>query len=158
MRLSLNSRIASRSWIDDMPRCFSSAAIAKSFVPKPTWSIKDLKLTDQTDPVSQEELQILAKRSLLDVQAIGDDTQLRQDLANMLHCLNQIQSVPLKVMTAAEIYDVPRGVSKAPLRTRESTASETAEANHVFKAFLQPKTIKQGSYDYFAVITKIDEV
>jgi hypothetical protein len=129
---------------------------AKSFVPKPTWSLKDLNLTNNhTDPVSMEELQMLAKRSLLDV--IEDD--MRQDLANMLQCLRKVQSVRVVAMgTAVEIYDVPRGVTKAPVRTGEATTLEKLEAEQVFKSLLLPKTVKQGSHDYFAVVTKRTEV
>ncbi len=131
---------------------FSRQFSGKSFVPTPTWSLKDLKLTDQTDPVSPEELQKLAKRALLEVSS--DDMQLRQDLANMLNCLHQVQSVRKDTtMTTAEIYDVPRGVTKAPMRTGEATAAENCEAEQVFNSMLRPKTIKVGSHDYFAVAT-----
>jgi hypothetical protein len=142
-------------------RCASATLLrrhltAKSFVPTPTWSLKDLNLTNHnhTDPVSIEELQILAKRSLLDV--IEDD--MRQDLANMLQCLRNVQSVRCVISTAEEIYDVPRGVTKAPVRIGEATTSEKLEAEHVFKSLLLPKTVKQGSHDYFSVVTKITQV
>ena len=71
-----------------------SAASSKSLIPKPTWSINDLKLTEPTDPVTPEELQTLAKRALLD---IPDNETIRHDLATMIHCLRQLERVKGKL-------------------------------------------------------------
>jgi Asp-tRNA(Asn)/Glu-tRNA(Gln) amidotransferase C subunit len=133
---------------------YYSAIVSKSLIPKPTWSIDDLKLTDPIDPVTPEELQTLAKRALLD---ISDNKKIRQDLATMIHFLRQLERVKGRTMTACDIYDIPRGVTKAPLRTGVATPNETKEAKQVYKSLLQPKTIQQGGHEYFSVVTKIEE-
>ena len=100
------------------------------------------------------ELQTLAKRALLD---ISDNKKIRQDLATMIHFLRQLGRVKGRTMTACDIYDIPRGVTKAPLRTGVATPNETKEAKQVYKSLLQPKTIQQGGHEYFSVVTKIEK-
>jgi Asp-tRNA(Asn)/Glu-tRNA(Gln) amidotransferase C subunit len=130
---------------------------ARSFkIPSPTWSLKDLNLTASTEPVSEEELQTLAKRALIDVTRIEDTQGLRQDLANMMHYLEQVQSVDLPDMTTEEIYDAPRNLTAAPVRT--STGEQLKdEAAEVLKQLLQEKGTKYGAHDYFSVVTKKEE-
>lgn len=135
------------------------------FIPEPTWSVADLELDQQHAPVSEQELRKLAKRALLDMDQLDDNTrqQLRQDVGNMMHMLAQVQSFDFgeeSTLTDADIYDKPRGVTKAPLRKDAEEANEKDKrrddkvAENVYKSFLQPNTIQVGAFDYFSIETK----
>lgn len=128
-------------------------------IPSPTWSLKDLNLTASTEPVSEEELQKLAKRALIDVSS-GDTQTLRQDLANMMHYLEQVKSVELPEMTPEEIYDAPRNLTAAPVRkaAAATTSNDDAEAAQVLEQLLRQKATTVGAHQYFAVVTKKEEV
>jgi Asp-tRNA(Asn)/Glu-tRNA(Gln) amidotransferase C subunit len=134
-------------------------ATTRSFkIPAPTWSLKDLNLTALTEPVSEEELQTLAKRALIDVSRIEDTQGLRQDLANMMHYLEQVKSIDLPDMTAEEIYDAPRNLTAAPVRTSTDDDKQLKdEAAEVLEQLLREKGTKYGAHDYFSVVTKKEE-
>jgi hypothetical protein len=122
--------------------------------PSPTWSLKDLNLTTSSEPVTEEELKVLAKRACIDVTKIVDPDGLRQDLANMLHCMEQVQSVELPYMTAEEIYDAPRGLTAAPVRKASAAfPAEVKEAQQVWHSLVKSKLTKHGGHEYFSIDT-----
>ena len=110
-------------------------------MPKPTWSIASLEL-DRKDhpPISEQELQKLAKRALLDVDILEEkrrilgQTSLKQDLGNMMHLIQHVVETSKKqaeeqlhdkkdnpstsyeeqeidALLDAELYDLPRNIS-----------------------------------------------
>lgn len=129
-------------------------------LPEPTWSISDLELSKQHEPISEEELQQLAKRALLDMDQLEDAQrqQLRQDLGNLMHVIEQVQSFDHgdSELTDADIYDKPRGVTVAPLREDETEQDEQLDetAKKVWDSFLEPNTTKKGAHSYFSIDTK----
>ncbi|KAI2494952.1 hypothetical protein MHU86_19553 [Fragilaria crotonensis] len=123
-------------------------------LPAPTWSLTDLNLTSSSEPISEEELKILASRACVDLDHIADTTRLRRDVSNMLHCMEHVMSIDLPDMTAEEIYDAPRRLTAAPVRKEiKATDEEKEEAKQVWKELLQCKTIKYGGHEYFAIDT-----
>jgi hypothetical protein len=108
-----------------------------------------------------EELERLALKSLLDVSKLKDPDTLRNDLSNMLHCLEQVQDISLPELSNEEVYDVPRGVTAAPLRNSRNDIWENKdqeEAKQVWETLLQNKTIQRGAHSYFSIVTKREEV
>lgn len=104
-----------------------------------------------------QELERLARKSLLDVSKLDDTDALRRDLSNMLHCLEQVRDTELPELSDEQIYDVPRGVTAAPLRDSSSDAfkeEEKEEAKQVWHSLLKQKTKPRGAHSYFSVITK----
>ena len=136
----------------------SSSNVLFDDIPEPTWSIKDLQLSSSKDPVSMEELERLAQKTLLDVSKLQDPNSLRKDLANMLHCLEQVRDVSLPDLSDAEVYDVPRGVTAAPLRNSRDVwrEEEQKEAKQVWKSLLKHKIVQRGAHSYFSVVTKLE--
>lgn len=141
-------------------RSFSSEK--EDLIPEPTWSLKDLQLSSKKEPVSMQELERLARKSLLDVTKFEDPDALRRDLANMLHCLEQVRDTKLPAtMSDADVYDVPRGVTAAPLRSSSDdyyTKEEAEEAKQVWESLLKPKTKQHGAHSYFSVIVAKQDV
>eukprot|EP00521_Asterionellopsis_glacialis_P016352 CAMPEP_0195301418 /NCGR_PEP_ID=MMETSP0707-20130614/29249_1 /TAXON_ID=33640 /ORGANISM="Asterionellopsis glacialis, Strain CCMP134" /LENGTH=145 /DNA_ID=CAMNT_0040364351 /DNA_START=227 /DNA_END=664 /DNA_ORIENTATION=- len=130
-------------------------------IPEPTWSIKDLELsTIDIEPFSSAELNRLARKSLLDVRKVPESDSLRLELARMLHCLEQIKKVDLPEMSDREIYDVPRGVTATPLRSKTDSLrpEEEIEARRIFDEYLSPKTIQHNGSSYFSIVTKRDKI
>ena len=136
-------------------------------LPSPTWSIASLQLHQKHEPVSREELSVLAKRALVSIpilDSMGCTDQLRQDLGNMLHMIQQVQDFASETetsLTDADIYDRPRGVTAAPVHQAEADTKddennhlEAEEAQKVWESFLKPKTTAVGNYSYFVVPTK----
>lgn len=134
-------------------------AIARFFqLPSPTWSLNDLNLTTSSEPVTEEELKVLSKRACVDVSNIVDPEGLRRDLANMLHCMEQVKSVKLPDMTAEEVYDAPRGLTAAPVRkASEASPVEVEEAQQVWQSLVQSKLTKHGGHAYFSIDTLKDD-
>lgn len=141
-------------------------------LPDPTWSVADLELSKQHEPVSDDYLHTLARRALLDLDQLDPAArqQLRQDLGNMMHMIEQVQSFQHNSnyensdLDEAAIYDKPRGVSAAPLRDdSDSSGAAAAEqqleemSQKVFDTFLKPKTTKVGAYNYFSIETKRED-
>ena len=144
------------------------------FIPKATWSVKDLELKSRHECLPPEEIQRLAQLSLLDFQKLPAD--LGQDLANMMHMTQQISdfvntnqdlfsSVEEKsggstttkdeselssaaVREDAFVYDVVRGVRAAPLRASGDADAlqekDQAQATKVWNSYLEPQTTRQG--------------
>lgn len=149
-------------------------------IPKPTWSIQELHLTAKRPPLPDEELDRLSKLALIDIKSMKPQIQesLGQDLANMLHMIDQVtryssneqdsansqhqKSVEEEIQAAAEIYDLVRGVTKAPLRkSAEEDHLQTKDseiAKDVWENMLQPKTKRMGgTHEYFAIQTKTEK-
>jgi hypothetical protein len=147
-------------------------------IPEPTWSIKELDLTSKKPPIPPEELKRLSRLALIDIESMPDKERLGQDLANMLHMIDQVSSYAAEndifesqndddddeanADRAAEIYDVVRGVSKAPLRKSVDEdplqTKDQAIAGDVWNSLLQPKTTRKGGrHDYFVIQTKKQE-
>lgn len=130
-------------------------------LPEPTWSVHDLELSKQHPPISAVELEKLAKRALLDLNHLDESTrnELRQDLGNMMHMIEQVLSFRRNEKgiewSDADIYDKPRGVTAAPLR-KDADNNKDTEADHdqVWEKFLKPQTTKIGAHDYFSIETK----
>jgi Asp-tRNA(Asn)/Glu-tRNA(Gln) amidotransferase C subunit len=130
-------------------------------LPEPTWSVQDLELSKQHPPISEVELEKLAKRALLDLYHLDESTRndLRQDLGNMMHMIEQVKSFRHNdkdiEWSDSDIYDKPRGVTAAPLRKDADTSKDTeAEHDPVWEKFLKPQTTKVGAHDYFIIETK----
>jgi len=152
----------------------SAAAAGSSRIPAPTWSIASLELDRNHTPVSTEELNTLCKRALIDPGLLSNEATdaLRQDLGNMLHMIQQVQDdstsierfgkdiMEMEEDPAVWYYDVPRGVTAAPVRDDddESTSSAayaetTEEEAAALKSFLQPKMKQRGAHQYFEIVT-----
>lgn len=165
IRERFTSRVARLAYRRNGPlqtkRCLFSDKNDNIQIPEPTWSVKDLELTSAKEPVSEQELHRLAQKSLLDVRHLSDPDSMRWDLANMLHCLEQIKKVDLPELSEREIYDVPRGVTAAPLRQSDDSDPlrpvEEQEASQVWNSLLKPKTLKRNGANYFSIVTKRDK-
>lgn len=142
--------------------CSFSTTEKQDLIPEPTWSLSELELTSKAEPVSMQELERLARKSLLDVSKLKDTDALRRDLSNMLHCLEQVRDTNLPdSLSDEQVYDVPRGVTAAPLRSASNDAykeEEAEEAKHVWETLLKPKTKQRGAHSYFSVVTKREAV
>ena len=145
-----------------------------SLIPEPTWSIKDLDLTSKKPRLPPEELKRLSRLALIDIDSIADDKKgLEQDLSNMLHMIDQVTYASnneegediekyddeTSSAKAAEIYDIVRGVTSAPLRSSIEDdplqGKDQEQAENVWKNLLQPKTTRKGGrHEYFAIKTK----
>jgi hypothetical protein len=154
-------------------------------IPAPTWSLQSLELSQTHTPISDQELSRLTKRAVIDLSALDSHTtntiskaSLAQDLGNMMHMIQQVQSaLPDKEMehlTDADIYDVPRGVTAAPVRREQdtstftdatlTTSSSSTTPNKAqlkrpmwWDSLLKPKTTTVGAHSYFAVCTQRDD-
>ena len=137
------------------------SVMTEDLIPEPTWSLKDLELSSSKEPVSMQELERLARKSLLDVSKLKDPDALRRDLSNMLHCLEQVRDTELPDLTDEQVYDIPRGVKAAPLRNSSKDGfkeEEKEEAKQVWETLLKPKTKQRGAHSYFSVVTKREVV
>lgn len=139
------------------------------FIPKPTWSIQSLDLTSKHDKLPREELERLSHLALLDLNQLPD--HLEQDLANMMHMVQQVSDFvrdnpalfeEYDDETGTLTYDFVRGVTAAPLRdSTECTDSELqddeTEAARVWESYLEANTVLQGgAHKYFSITTKSD--
>jgi Asp-tRNA(Asn)/Glu-tRNA(Gln) amidotransferase C subunit len=125
--------------------------------------LKDLELTSKQPLIPEEELDRLSRLALINIES-SDREMLRQDLANMLHMVDQVSSYPLEDDDEDEdaIYDGVRGVTAAPLRkTAEQDPLQQVDqeqAGKVWKSLLQPKTTRKGGgHEYFSIQTKQGE-
>lgn len=163
------------SWQATPSRLFSSGDIR---IPEPTWSVKDLDLSSKKPPLPPEELKRLSRLALIDIESMPDKEALIQDLSNMLHMIDQVSNFRFdendidesktldddeaNAERAAKIYDVVRGVTKAPLRKsldEDPFQKQDQEIAHdVWNSQLKPKTIRKGGgHHYFAIQTKKEE-
>jgi hypothetical protein len=152
-------------------------------IPAPTWSLQSLGLSQTHAPVSDQELSRLTKRAVfIDLSAMdshsnsssNSNTSLAQELGNMMHMIQQVQSLlpgnEMEHLTDAAIYDVPRGVTCAPVRRPEDTSNQDATTSSTtphnaaqpnrpawWESFLKPHTTTVGAHSYFAVVTQRDE-
>ena len=154
-------------------------------IPKPTWSIQSLQLHESHAPADMKELEILAKRSVLDLRQFDNETkqQLRQDLGNMLHMMKQVQRFQ-STKTVEErqdddddddqnnpimLYDVPRGVTEAPFRIDANITTTSSEvisspaddreghqiSQSVRESYLAPNMTRVGGHLYYEIVTSI---
>jgi hypothetical protein len=145
-------------------------------IPAPTWSLQSLELSQTHTPISDQELSRLTKRAVIDLTAItSSKASLAQDLGNMMHMIEQVQAplsyTEMEHLTDADIYDVPRGVTAAPVRreqdtTADATTMTSSSSSSLPKAhqrpewwdsLLKPKTTTVGAHSYFAVCTQRDD-
>jgi hypothetical protein len=123
-----------------------------------TWSLKELNLTSSSDMIPERELQILANRACIDLTKIHDKENLRQQLSNMLHCLEYVKQIDLPELTVEEIYDHPRGLTTAPFRKATVASSmEREEASNVRRELLQKKMKAIGGHYYFIIETDVEK-
>ena len=137
------------------------------FIPKPTWSIRSLNLNSTQDKLPRKELERLSHLALLDVKQLPDD--LEQDLANMMHMVQQVSDFvevnpelfqEYDDNTGVSTYDFVRGVTAAPLRgdtteREEFELHDEEEAVRVWDSYLEPNTVRQGgAHKYFSITTK----
>ena len=137
------------------------------YIPKPTWSIRSLNLNSTQDKLPREEMERLSRLALLDVKQLPDD--LEQDLANMMHMVQQVSDFvaanpelfeDYDDSTGVSTYDFVRGVTAAPLRgvtteREELGLHEEKEAARVWESYLEPNTVRQGgAHKYFSITTK----
>mmetsp|Transcript_18891 Transcript_18891/g.21645 ORF Transcript_18891/g.21645 Transcript_18891/m.21645 type:complete len:164 (-) Transcript_18891:59-550(-) len=138
----------------DIRRWLSSSTYDK--IPAPTWSLRELELTSSSKPVSRKEVEVLARRVLLDLPK--NIEPLQQDLANMLHCLEQVKSIEgdLDELSDHDLYDAPRGLTVVPIREESDCSNHEEEkvSKSVWKEYLKPKAIKRGDHDYFGIVTR----
>ena len=154
----------------------------KHRIPQPTWSVQDLELTSTHLPISQKELERLARLVLIDVSGNSNNNDdnnlnsLKQDLGNMLHMIQHVTEYDYQLPTgksvagsrndysdddltcSARIYDTVRGVKTIPLRKGIETdplqERDATQAQEVWEDFLRPKTIRRGGgHVYFAIET-----
>jgi hypothetical protein len=149
-------------------------------IPAPSWSMADLELDAQHPPVPQEELDRLSRLALIDIHVNNTkssetsapenkESSLNQDLANMLHMIQQVKDYSGDATATATddssssyIYDTVRGVSVAPLRKAAADdplqAEDEIQAKDVWESLLQPKTIRiGGGRHYFSIVTAEEE-
>jgi hypothetical protein len=151
-------------------------------IPAPTWSIADLQLDSKQPPLPPKELDRLCRLALIDIDTKSQEEKgaLNQDLANMLHMIQQVKAfnnssssysssidhtdVPMEddddddddPSCSSHIYDAVRGVTAAPLRTSNDPLAENDhEAKEVvWKSLLEPKTTRiGGGHYYFSIVT-----
>ena len=79
----------------------------KSFrIPDPTWSVEDLDLTSNRPRLPPEELKRLSRLALIDIDSITDKEGLEQDLANMLHMIDQVSTFEYKDEKESEMDQI----------------------------------------------------
>lgn len=140
-----------------------SVRLVHKYIPPPTWSLADLRLTSdasEVEPLTAEQLSSLSKRALID---IPNDEASRKDLANMMQLIRQVVEWNEKNKfnvgreeaeadddddDAPLLYDLPRGVKEAPLRNDDDVLIEEHSAVPL------DKTVSIGGHKYFAVKTK----
>lgn len=139
----------------------SSRSSSYTKLPSPTWSISSLQMDQKHEPISREELSVLAKRALISVPLLDSMNRtdaLRQDLGNMIHMIRQVQdfaAAEKEILSDTDVYDKPRGVTAAPTRSKDCcSALDEKEAKQVWDSFLKPKTTTVGAHAYFAIATK----
>jgi len=129
---------------------------AKSFIPDPTWSIQELRLSPDPDKLltenneaesvhlsSTNNLKTLAKRSLIDIDQLSPEirSSLQEDVNGIMQCLsilteekfNDNENVPRPYrenvieLSDADIYDAPRGLSQVCLENTSFDIEEHEE-------------------------------
>ncbi|KAL7528580.1 hypothetical protein ACHAWF_002616 [Thalassiosira exigua] len=146
---------------------------AISVPPPPSWSVRDLRLAPSSDDrISEEELATLARRCLIDVRRLSSERRdrLRVHVAGIVRCASVLlDAKDLSVgegkdgevdLTDEEIYDAPRGLGSAPLRSAEDgddwSTRDAAEARAVMRSEgVRSKTVtSEDGETLFSVITK----
>lgn len=173
--------------LEDYPTC------AVQVPPPPSWSVRDLRLSSPTDQdnddnvsssgkISEDELATLARRCLIDVRQLSSERRdkLRIHVAGIMRCAsvllesNELSRVRNQ-LTDEEVYDIPRGLTKMPIReggrVRRSTVDDdnidgddleqwTLYDSKESKAVMQNDSVRSkmvqtaGGETFFSVITK----
>lgn len=173
--------------LEDYPPC------AVQVPPPPSWSVRDLRLSSPTDQdndddvsssgkISEDELATLARRCLIDVRQLSSERRdkLRIHVAGIMRCAsvllesNELSRVRNQ-LTDEEVYDIPRGLTKMPIReggrVRRSTVDDdnidrddleqwTLYDSKESKAVMQNDSVRSkmvqtaGGETFFSVITK----
>jgi FAD/FMN-containing dehydrogenase len=118
-------------------------------------------LEKQHLPVQKEALSALAKRALIDLQQLDNVEELRQDIGNMIHMMDQIQNSKAAISTRNEendhesrrMYDIPRNVDAVPSRRGRSSSLEKEKSQHVWDSLLSSRTRGVGGHSYFVIPT-----
>lgn len=139
-----------------------------SFVPPATWSIAKLGLQEQHESATID-VEVLCRRACLEPQP-----DLRQDVANMMHMLQQVstassssreyaKAIELAIdgsedsvgaaEAAAAIYDRPRGVTAAPVVTVSPSNAET-EPIAWLETLRRTSMKRVGGHYYFEMETR----
>lgn len=146
-------------------RCLCSSS-KKWTLPEPTWSVAEM-MKEAQKPSSEEpaSLKVLAKRSLIHLDESSID-EYTSDLNKMWNWIQQVRRVgdgdlkdTLDSLTEEDIYDKPRGVTKASARPdsgKDNVVDE--ESVSVYESLLEPKTERVGGHRYFSIPTKEKEV
>lgn len=140
--------------------------------PPATWSISDLRLSDDcssapaTLSITHDELELLAKRSTIDLnyyrEVHGENgiDSLRQGVEDMIRCLSVVtefsNSQEVEV-SHKEIYDLPEGV-RLPLRPDTNISTESQEVDCLkvnrLKESVSHKLIEIKGQEYFHINRK----
>lgn len=141
-------------------------------LPEPTWSINSLELNKNHKPMEYNELKVLAKRAIIDLHYLSNTTNkmsietLRQDLGNMMHMIQNItitsnnkqQQNDDNSMTCQDIYDKPRGVTTAPIRTTiPITQSKKNIDNNVIQVATNDSSINNNFHHVTNASTSTEE-
>jgi hypothetical protein len=114
-------------------------------LPEPTWSVHSLELHKNHKPMSYDELKVLAKRAIIDLDYLSKTSKMNidklcQDLGNMMHMIHNVtkettneQIISYEKLTCQDIYDKPRGVTTAPIRTAKTTIENIANKDQLLK-------------------------
>lgn len=143
-------------------------------VPQPTWSVQDLELTSTHVPITQQELDRLARLVLVDMSENSSNSDdetidsLKQDLGDMLHMIQHVtehdcQEIIGKDVAdarynnnddkdeptgSATIYDTTRGVRGIPLRKGIEEdplqAQDASQAQVISETVLHSKMVRRG--------------
>ncbi|KAL7468792.1 hypothetical protein ACHAXS_009025 [Conticribra weissflogii] len=169
--------LSRRRHVTDSSRLHSSPATASKdpvLVPPPTsWSVRDLRLTSSTadgtpQTISEEELDTLARRCLIDVRRLssGRRDRLRKDIAGIMRCASvlldatSLHNHENNKMTDVDIYDAPRGLGKLPIRrdddgNGDDWVRDSGESRAVMKGeSVKRKLIEKDGDLFFSVMTK----
>jgi hypothetical protein len=155
-------------------------------VPQPTWSVQDLELESTHIPITQQELDRLARLVLVDMSEnssnCDDETidSLKQDLGDMLHMIQHVtehdcqESIGKDVADArdnnhddkddpidsATIYDTARGVRGIPLRKAIEEdplqAQDASQAQVISETILHSKMVRRGGGHKYFAIETIE--
>ena len=140
-----------------------------SKVPKPTWSINELNLQSKSDrpTITDDELDVLAHRCLIDVKNLSDEKRmkLKLELGNIMRCISLVCESNLPERSEEEKYDLPRGFDSKSCFLRDEEEELRAWKNRVqgesewLLKKLDHKTVQieseTGSVKtYFSIITE----
>ena len=143
-------------------------------IPKPSWSIADLEMARTHPPITQQELERLARLTLVDASAqindrcVDSNFYMKQDLGDMVHMIQHIaqpdrQKQTIKASTdnilkndfdkkddptgTGRIYDEVRGVKGIPLQevsVKDLQGEDSVQAQAIWNEKIETKMIHRG--------------